>query len=75
MAKKMTVKEFKQALEDYAEMNFDVWGWEGILNLLIGAHRYTAEFSRKLGGYRVAESDERIANQLQDFLRSKGYYD
>ena len=40
--KKMTFKEFKEVLEK-AETDFEVFGFEGVLNLMSMTNRYLAE--------------------------------
>lgn len=43
--KKMTFKEFKQIFND-AGMDFDIWGYEGILNEISIAQNAMAEENR-----------------------------
>lgn len=74
-AKAMTLKQFKQVLED-AGLNFEVWGWEGILNMISGYNDYLAEQALRIGGmsYAYTHSKE-AADKIFKALEERGYYD
>ena len=71
--KKMTMKEFKEALE-IGGMNFEIWGWEGILNELVIAQRHIADDSERLGCKNIADCRRRNADKMVAILENKGYY-
>ena len=74
MAKKMTLKEFKEALLD-GGMDLEIWGWEGILNELIIAQRHIADDSERLGCKNIADSRRRYADKMVAILDSRNYYE
>lgn len=69
--KKMTSKEFKKVFND-AGFNFDIWGYEGILNLLVMAE-----------GYLENETDSDVLKEMHksrrmhiyNSLNERGYYE
>ena len=71
--KKMTCKEFKEAL-DNAGMYFDVWGWEGILNMLSAYNGYTAREALGLNCDVAARHDQKISDKMYETLAARGYY-
>ena len=71
--KKLTNKEFKTFLTE-SGIDFDIWGYEGILNYVIRClyHDYREETEK---GFTVsAELDRERANKLFDILEKRGYY-
>lgn len=73
--KKMTLKEFKQALND-ANIDFDIFGYEGILNMLSlhktrEAQRIEVEFPLHKG--RI-EDCYKSGETLYQILSDRGYY-
>lgn len=73
-AKKMTQKEFKAVLEKVG-MNFEVWGWEGILNMISGYNEFLSEEAIKMGSENVYRHEKNIADAIFDELDKRGYYD
>lgn len=71
MNKKMTFKEFKEVLEK-AETDFDVFGFEGILNIISLANKYMAEESTRP---YVKNMHKRISQTIYDELKERGYYE
>lgn len=67
--KKMTMKQFKELV------NFDTYGWEGIVNQIIICERACAKQSRELGCNVAAEKIERQADKKYEALKALGYYD
>ena len=74
MAKKMTLKEFKEALLE-GGMDLDIWGYEGILNELVIAQRHIADASEELGCKNIAECRRRNAAKMVAILDSRNYYE
>lgn len=74
MAKKMTATEFKKALTD-AGIDFETWGWEGVLNLISICERYNAKdyASRDLNA--IAKSAQEHADNIYHYLKGRGYYE
>lgn len=73
--KKMTVKDFKDALESAAGMNFDNWGWEGILNLIACEAQYAAADEASKGLNAIATHNRARATSIEMYLAARGYYD
>lgn len=73
MNKKMTLKEFKFVFEEVGGMSMDVWGWDGILNLICLARRYTADSALKLGCALSAKRDLEVSNAISDYLDKHNY--
>lgn len=71
--KKMTQKEFKEVFES-AGFIFDIWGWEGILNMIAMSERTMAENSRNNGSIYTAKSCEESAEIIFKALEARGYY-
>lgn len=69
----MTFDEFIEALEK-VDMPFDIWKFEGILNMLSIANRYTAEEDEKRGYKPIADAELEKANAIFDILDARGYY-
>lgn len=71
MEKKMTFKEFKEILEK-AETDFEVFGFEGILNIISLANKYMSEESTRP---YVKNMHKRISDTIYNELRKRGYYE
>lgn len=72
--KKMTVNEFKNALSE-AGMDFEFWGYEGILNLIAMANNYQAkELSEIKGMELIADEANERSMKLTQILQDRGYY-
>ena len=71
--KKLTNKEFKAILNDCG-INFEIWGYEGILNYVIRCLYNDAKQDIEKGFTTLAESDRERANKLYDILEKRGYY-
>lgn len=74
MAKKMTCKEFKEALNAVG-MDFEVWGWEGILNQLVLAEKHSADDMNSRGLVHAGSANQRRADAMHDILKQRGFYD
>lgn len=73
-AKRVTNKEFKEILTACG-MDFDVWGYDGVINLLVVAQRSMGD-KDEAGGYNtLAKREHEVADKLQDALRERGFYD
>ena len=72
--KKMTMKEFKEALK-IGGMDFEIWGWEGILNELVIAQRHIADDSERLGCKNIADCRRRNADKMVAILENRGYFE
>lgn len=72
--KKMTAKEFKQVLTD-AGMNFEIWGWEGILNIISIHEDRNSNEMREKGLMAGADGCHRRADSIYNVLKARGYYD
>lgn len=68
--KKMTSKEFKKVFND-AGFDFDIWGYEGILNLLILAENYLED---ETDSDVLKKMHERRRMHIYNSLRERGYY-
>ena len=69
--KKMTLKEFKQIFNN-AGMDFDIWGYEGILNLLIIAEGHLEQETESDLLKKVYE-DRRM--NIYNSLKERGHYE
>lgn len=74
MAKKMTQREFKEIFEA-AGFNFNIWGWEGILNMVSSFEAHEAEIARDMGFDAAAEANQERADIIFKELDNRGYYD
>lgn len=74
MTKKMTNKEFKEALEK-ANISFDFWGYEGILNMIAILEKYQKKECLEKGFNASAKACERRRKAIFDILNERGYYD
>ena len=72
--KDITTKEFKQILND-SGINFEVFKWEGILNMISGYHEIIAKEARERGSLSVAKMDKDISDKIYTVLKSRGFYD
>lgn len=70
---KMSCKEFKEAINK-SGMDFNIWGFEGILNILSSYYYQTAEEYKKEGKEFMAKCNLRRANILLSILEERGYY-
>lgn len=71
MKKKMTLKEFKEILGK-AETDFEVFGYEGILNIISLCNKYMSEESERP---YVKKMHQRISKTIYDELTERGYYE
>lgn len=74
MKKKMTHKEFKEALS-IGGLDLSVFGYEGILNELIIATRSSMENMDRMGFFAAARRCEQNADKLEQLLTDRGYYE
>ena len=70
--KKLTNKEFKSILTECG-IDFDIWGYEGILNYVIRCLYNDAKQEIEKGFIASAELDRERANKLYDILEQRGY--
>ena len=73
MKKKMNATEFKEAL-NLAGVNFDVIGYEGVLNILSIFYDYKAESYSNRGFEATGNYNKGIADKLYGTLCTLGYY-
>lgn len=71
--KKLTNKEFKQILTDCG-LDFSIWGYDGVLNMVVICLYHDAREERKNGYDLAADVDIERANKLYDELHKRGYY-
>ena len=69
--KKMTLKEFKQIFND-AGMDFDIWGYEGILNEIAIAQNAMAEETEHDALKEMYYDRSRFINAK---LKERGHYE
>ena len=74
MAKKMTLKEFKQVLSD-AGIELEYWGYEGILNKLCIAQNYMIQRDEEYGAVHALKRDTETRDVIHEALADRGYYD
>lgn len=72
--KKMTAKDFKKIIDD-AELYFDCWGYEGILNILAIFEDQQSKEELEKGHTAYAASLKRISDKIYDALCARGWYD
>ena len=72
--KKMTLKEFKEALSA-GSTDFEVFGYEGILNLIQIAQTKLADDSEANGSTILPDYYRRHRDALYNILKERGYYD
>lgn len=73
MKKKMNATEFKEALT-LAGVDFDILGYEGVLNALSIFYDYKAKDYSNRGFEAIAKDKKKIANKLYGTLCTRGYY-
>lgn len=73
MTKKMTLKEFKEILNN-SGVNFDIRGYEGILNLISIAADFQAEEYKQKGNTVLAELEKEKSDFIYNTLENRGYY-
>ena len=73
MSKKMTLKEFKEIFNECGH-NFEVWGYEGILNLIAIADYQDAKDMEKEGLMAGAKALRSKANYITNVLEERGYF-
>ena len=73
MAKKMTAKDFRQAIEQ-AGFHWDIWGYEGMLNLISSGLKDMAERDSMRGSIHIAQHEMNQSKILYDILDKRGYY-
>lgn len=73
MGKKMTQKEFKEIFEK-AGFTFDLWGWEGILNMISGYNQILAEECFKNGANSAGQRQKKQSDIIFAELEARGYY-
>lgn len=71
--KKMTNKEFKEAL-DKAGYAFEVYGYEGILNMISLNSKRSAKELDEAHMNAAARSEREKADALFNILNERGYY-
>lgn len=71
--KKMTAKEFKEIL-DKANIGFETFGYEGILNLISIAKNYQAKEYEQLGQKEMANWAQEDSDTIYNALDARGYY-
>ena len=71
--KKMTNKEFKEILNK-AGMDFDVYGYEGILNMIAQCKRHYSEKHQEEGFEAISKMYLNQATYIHDELASRDYY-
>lgn len=69
----LTAKEFKQILTD-AGIDFDIFGYEGILNLVSMCYDFKAEAHEKEGCTVLQQMEEERAHKIYNALYKIGYY-
>lgn len=72
--KKMTRKEFLEALAK-GHMDFEVFGYEGILNALIIADRKLADESEAMGSKTLPAKYREYADTWESILKDRGFYE
>ena len=73
MARKMTQKEFKQAFNECG-YNFDIWGWDGILNMIACYATREEEYQIARGCETLAQVEADRRKKIHDYLDKRGYY-
>lgn len=73
MARKMTCKEFKQAFDECG-YSFDIWGWDGILNMIACYATLESERQEQRGCLTLAKCEDERRKKIHDYLDNRGYY-
>lgn len=71
--KKITANEFKKILTD-SGMDFDCFGYEGILNIISMFQDYKAKEANEKGCNRIAVLEYKIGSKIYDELYKRGFY-
>lgn len=74
MTKKMTAKEFKQAFTECG-YDFDIWGWDGILNMIACYAIREEEHFVKEGNDCLARVEAKRHQKIHEYLDNRGYFD
>ena len=72
--KKMTTKEFKEILAS-ADIDFDVFGWEGLLCMISNNEYHNYEDMKSKGLMAGANARKRSFKTIHDALEKRGYFD
>lgn len=72
--KKMTNKEFKEVLKK-ADVDFETFGYEGILNMLSIFFDRESAYAMKQGCELVARHERERADIIFDELNNRNYYE
>ena len=72
--KKMTCKEFKQAFNECG-YDFEIWGWDGILNMLACYATREEEYQLSIGNDVLAGVETERRHKIHDYLDARGYFD
>ena len=72
--KKMTQKQFKEVLKK-ANIDIDIWGWDGILNLIAIAYRAMSKNDEEIDFPTIAQMDLETADTITRELDKTGFYD
>ena len=70
--KKMTLKEFKEAFDEVYD--FEIWGYEGILNLLACLEAREEQEYTERGRDLLANASRERHHRLYEILDERGYY-
>jgi len=74
MAKAMTCKEFWQVLESVG-ITKEIWGYDGILNMISILESSQAEQCEKMGLKAAADGNKKRSDAIFKVLTDRGYYD
>lgn len=70
----MTTKEFKQAFNECG-YDFEIWGWDGILNMIACYASLEEERQLKRGCDSLAKHEGKRREKIHAYLESRGFYD
>lgn len=71
---KMTAKEFIEVLNNIG-LDFDIWGYEGILNEISTAQHYAAMKLEQDGCIGLSKYNRERSDMIYDILKERGYYE
>lgn len=71
---KMNCREFKDILNN-AGIDFGIFGYDGIINIIISYYDGQAEKEKEAGLVRCASVSERRRDTLFDQMMERGFYD
>jgi hypothetical protein len=71
--KKMTAKEFEEVFTNLYG-NFEIWGYEGILNCMACLARYDADDLARHNCPHAAASNQKKHDDIVQYLTVRGYY-